>query len=735
MGESEGWSPPERFDEFAVLRPLGRGGMGHVYLARDVALDRPVALKFIAGEASGTSRRRFLTEARALARLGHPNVVGVFRVGELEGRPFIAYEFVPGRTLQQIERPLPWPMALRISVGLARGLAEAHRAGILHRDLKPSNAMLSPAGAVKLLDFGLARLEGEGEGGDVDRAPSARSPGSGPHGWTTRAGAMMGTPACLAPEQWLGEAASPRSDVYSLGLVLYELLAGRTPHPRSADPEELARAVLSVPNPPLRTACAEVPESLARVIDRCLRREPLERYETAGPLARELEDLKSVFLPLSGEEAPVSLERDAVAVAESFARVVPELDRFTVELFQRLFAARPDLRGLFPASMDSQRAKVAHALRLTLEGLHEPERLVPALEDLGRRHRDFHVPASGYEAFAGVLLETLRVFRPGEWNDSLEQAWTRAVAFITGTMQRGQGLAASTLASRAPVAVPGSADAAHAPRTRWADAGGVSIAYQEFGAGPHDIVLTFGWLTHVEMSWRHPALAGFLRRLGTLGRVIHFDKRGVGLSDRGQQTAALDDWVADMLAVMDAVGSRRAVICGVTQGVAPCVATAALHPERVAGVVLYGGAARTLRALDHPFGITPEALEQRVEDIRTRWGDPLFVEANAPSMSADPGFRAWWAEAFRMSASPSQAIAILRATAEIDLRALLPRIAAPTLVLHRGGDRVVSLDEGRDLAARVPGARLVELSGEDHLPYTGDVEPFFAELGRFLGSL
>src|SRR5512143_2802397 len=207
MGESEGWSPPERFDEFAVLRPLGRGGMGHVYLARDVALDRPVALKFIAGEASGTSRRRFLTEARALARLGHPNVVGVFRVGELEGRPFIAYEFVPGRTLQQIERPLPWQTALRIAVGLARGLAEAHRAGILHRDLKPSNAVLSQAGVVKLLDFGLARLEGQAAAGDGDGEAPGPAPPGGAHDRTTRAGAVMGTPAYLAPEQWQGAAA------------------------------------------------------------------------------------------------------------------------------------------------------------------------------------------------------------------------------------------------------------------------------------------------------------------------------------------------------------------------------------------------------------------------------------------------------------------------------------------------------------------------------------------------
>src|SRR4051794_26457169 len=235
MDAERGWPPPQRFDEFSLLRPLGRGGMGHVYLAHDVGLDRPVALKFIAGEAGDSPRRRFLTEARALARLTHPNVVGVFRVGDLEGRPYIAYEFVRGRSLEQLERPVQWTMALPIGAGLASGLAEAHRAGVLHRDLKPSNAVLSDNGTVKLIDFGLARLD-SGTGG-TDPFLRKIDPNQPVH--ITRAGAMMGTPAYLAPEQWLGEPASTRSDVYALGLVLYELIAGISPHPK-AGPEELA---------------------------------------------------------------------------------------------------------------------------------------------------------------------------------------------------------------------------------------------------------------------------------------------------------------------------------------------------------------------------------------------------------------------------------------------------------------------------------------------------------------
>src|SRR4051812_4369981 len=277
-------------------------------------------------------------------------------------------------------------------------------------------------------------------------------------------------------------------------------------------------------------------------------------------------------------------------------------------------------------------------------------------------------------------------------------------------MQRGQGLMKSTMNSGAVSGMatwrPGEGAA---PRTRWADAGGVSIAYQEFGEGPLDIALVFGWLTHVEMAWRHPALAGFLRRVGRLGRVLFFDRRGTGLSDRGSRPATLDERVADLRAVMDEVGSKRAVLFGVTQGIATCAAAAAAEAGRTAGLVLFGGTARTLRAPDHPFGMTAQELDALADRIRSGWGDPLFIEANAPSMAGDAGFASWWAEAMRMSASPGQAVAMLRASAEVDLRPLLPKVRAPALVLNRSADRVTSVDEARDLTGRIAGAKLVAL--------------------------
>src|SRR5262249_24579701 len=154
MSPHEGeWLPPPSFDGFEVVRALGRGGMGRVYLGHDTLLDRPVALKFIAGgEPARDARARFLVAARAIARLKPPNVVGILRIGEVLGQPYPAYELLPGRSLDRVPKPLPWPKALKIALGIARGLAAAHRRGVLHRDVKPANVMLTELGEVKLLD-------------------------------------------------------------------------------------------------------------------------------------------------------------------------------------------------------------------------------------------------------------------------------------------------------------------------------------------------------------------------------------------------------------------------------------------------------------------------------------------------------------------------------------------------------------------------------------------------------
>ena len=161
MSASSGWAPPQKLGEYTLVRPLGRGGMGHVWLAHDDLLDRYVALKVIdAADPLPEQRERFLQEARAAARLSHPNVLAVYRVGELGKTPYIVAELVPGDSLDRLPRPLPWRRVAELGVGLARGLAAAHRVGVLHRDLKPSNAILTEDGTVKIVDFGLAKLLG-----------------------------------------------------------------------------------------------------------------------------------------------------------------------------------------------------------------------------------------------------------------------------------------------------------------------------------------------------------------------------------------------------------------------------------------------------------------------------------------------------------------------------------------------------------------------------------------------
>ncbi len=170
------FSPPSEVAEYRIVRLLGRGAMGQVYLAQDTLLDRPVAIKFIASEPSPALRERFLVEARAIARLHHPNVVSIYRVGEHAGRPYLVSEFVRGQSLSDLPKPVPLNEALRIGLGLSAGLRAAHQAGVLHRDVKPANAMLTDGGEAKLLDFGLAKLSPQ----QVPSAAEASSDASSP---------------------------------------------------------------------------------------------------------------------------------------------------------------------------------------------------------------------------------------------------------------------------------------------------------------------------------------------------------------------------------------------------------------------------------------------------------------------------------------------------------------------------------------------------------------------------
>jgi pimeloyl-ACP methyl ester carboxylesterase len=247
--------------------------------------------------------------------------------------------------------------------------------------------------------------------------------------------------------------------------------------------------------------------------------------------------------------------------------------------------------------------------------------------------------------------------------------------------------------------------------TRYAKSGDVHIAYRIFGDGPRDIVLIPGSISHVELYWEFPMNEYLLRRLASFSRVIVFDKRGQGLSDRvGEQT--LEERIGDVRAVMDAAGSERATICGWSEGGAMSLMFAATYPERTSALVLFGAYA-SMRA--DPWVNTPQDFELFLASLERRWGQGILVALNAPSRVNDEAFVRWWARLERAAASPGAMMTLMRANYEIDVRHILPSIHAPTLIFHRVGDALVPVEAGRYLAQNIPGAKYVELPGEDHM--------------------
>jgi DNA-binding SARP family transcriptional activator/pimeloyl-ACP methyl ester carboxylesterase len=278
------------------------------------------------------------------------------------------------------------------------------------------------------------------------------------------------------------------------------------------------------------------------------------------------------------------------------------------------------------------------------------------------------------------------------------------------------------LAAGSPAAAP---PAAPVPdrSVRYAVNGDVSLAYQVFGHGPAEIVLVTGWVLPMELFWDEPGFAAFLDRLGASARVLVWDKRGTGLSDRVWPSSlpTLEDRMGDLRAVMDAAGFTRPAIVGLSEGAHLAVLLAATHPERVRALGLYGAWARSRRSPDYPWGATREEDDKLIALVREHWGDAAYLLRYwAPESQHDAALRSWWARALRLGATPTAAVIWLRMLEELDLRAVLPSIRVPTVVVHRRGDIVIPVGNGRYLGEAIAGARYVELPGSDHLWWLGD---------------
>jgi pimeloyl-ACP methyl ester carboxylesterase len=270
-------------------------------------------------------------------------------------------------------------------------------------------------------------------------------------------------------------------------------------------------------------------------------------------------------------------------------------------------------------------------------------------------------------------------------------------------------------------------------QVRYAKSGDVNIAYAVAGEGPIDLVVVPGFISHIEIGAENPRIVAMQQRLERFGRVITFDKRGTGMSDPVEEVPTLEQRMDDVRAVMDAAGSERAVLMGVSEGAQLSILFAATYPERTISLVLEGAMARSTWAPDYPWATRREdLLEATSEFTAPAWGTGENAEIFAPSLGEDPFFRDWWGKLERNAASPAMMAKIFAMFLETDVRDAVPLVQAPTLVLHRKGDRVVPVQAGRWLAEHLPNARMVELPGADHAAWAGDSDAILGEIEEFI---
>jgi len=273
------------------------------------------------------------------------------------------------------------------------------------------------------------------------------------------------------------------------------------------------------------------------------------------------------------------------------------------------------------------------------------------------------------------------------------------------------------------------------PQTHYVKSGGCNIAYQVTGDGPLDMIYVPGWVSNLDYHWASPRVTHVFERLGSFCRLIRCDKRGTGLSDRNVGFPTLEQRMEDVRAVLDAVGSRRTVVFGSSEGGNMCMLFAATYPERTAALVLNGAFAKGLWSEDYPWAKTREQMEEELSEIERQWGEPFDLSNASPSLMNDAFEREWFATFLRNSASPTDAIDLWRWNTEIDVRDILPVIQVPTLIVQRTRDRWVKVEEGRYLANHIRGAKYLELPGDDHVIWGGDSDRLVDEIQAFLTGL
>ena len=277
------------------------------------------------------------------------------------------------------------------------------------------------------------------------------------------------------------------------------------------------------------------------------------------------------------------------------------------------------------------------------------------------------------------------------------------------------------------------------PQTRYAKSGDLNIAYQVLGDGPFDLIFAPGFVSNVEYGWEEPSLERFYRRLAAFCRLVIFDKRGTGLSDRIAGVPDLEARMDDVRAIADAIGSNRAAVLGYSEGASMAALFAATYPQRTPALVMYGSYLTWNWLGAERWGSHSREANRQIEDVEARWGtseycDELLRE-DAPSRANDEDFRRWYAARLRLGASPAAAALLAKMATEIDVRPILSSIRVPTLIIHRIGDRNCDVKNGRYAAAQIPDSVYVELPGEDHLPWVGDSEAITGQIERFLTDI